>query len=133
MPCSAAEKRGLWRWILGVHLQEFIRVGYYVNNEYPESEEQLREEPPEKPILEKCACLPICIASLAKNAFWEGTILLCCLVNLTCSTAVYAMPLISLYVMLAMKILLTFRCWMVILKLARLTVAKLTIFVSGAG
>lgn len=33
--------------------KEFIRVGYYVNNEYPESEEQLREEPPEKPILEK--------------------------------------------------------------------------------
>ncbi len=30
-------------------------MGYYVNNEYPESEEQLREEPPEKPILEKCA------------------------------------------------------------------------------
>ena len=36
-----------------LHTQEFIRVGYYVNNEYPESEEQLREEPPEKPILEK--------------------------------------------------------------------------------
>jgi len=31
--------------------QEFIRVGYYVNNEY--LEEELRLEPPSKPILEK--------------------------------------------------------------------------------
>lgn len=41
--------------LLLLRVQEFIRVGYYVNNEYPEAEEQLREEPPEKPILEKCA------------------------------------------------------------------------------
>lgn len=31
--------------------QEFIRVGYYVNNEY--MDEELRLEPPAKPILEK--------------------------------------------------------------------------------
>ena len=36
-------------------LQEFIRVGYYVNNEY--WEEQLRENPPERPIIERCAAL----------------------------------------------------------------------------
>ena len=28
-------------------------MGYYVNNEYPESEQALREEPPRNPILEK--------------------------------------------------------------------------------
>lgn len=33
--------------------QEFIRVGYYVNNEYPVEEEALRQEPPAKPVLEK--------------------------------------------------------------------------------
>ena len=32
-------------------MQEFIRVGYYVSNEY--SEDELRESPPEVPILEK--------------------------------------------------------------------------------
>lgn len=31
--------------------KEFIRIGYYVNNEYVE--EELRENPPERPILEK--------------------------------------------------------------------------------
>eukprot|EP00898_Chlorokybus_atmophyticus_P004486 jgi/Chlat1/5038/Chrsp329S00827 len=31
--------------------QEFLRVGYYVNNEY--TEEELRENPPETPILDK--------------------------------------------------------------------------------
>lgn len=31
--------------------QEFIRVGYYVNNEY--TDEALREDPPETPIVEK--------------------------------------------------------------------------------
>lgn len=31
--------------------QEFVRVGYYVNNEY--AEETLRENPPEQPIFEK--------------------------------------------------------------------------------
>ena len=36
-------------------LQEFVRVGYYVYNEYPEEEAALREEPPKVPILEKCA------------------------------------------------------------------------------
>ena len=40
-------------------------MGYYVNNEYPESEEQLREEPPEKPILEKCAICNNTRASLS--------------------------------------------------------------------
>jgi len=40
-------------------------VGYYVNNEYPESEEQLREEPPEKPILEKCAICNVVRALLS--------------------------------------------------------------------
>ena len=34
-------------------LQEFIRVGYYVNNEY--ADPQLREAPPEKPIISQCA------------------------------------------------------------------------------
>ena len=33
--------------------QELIRVGYYVANEY--EEEELRENPPEQPIVEKCA------------------------------------------------------------------------------
>jgi histone chaperone ASF1 len=32
--------------------QEFIRVGYYVNNEY--WEEGLREEPPAKPLIDRC-------------------------------------------------------------------------------
>ena len=36
-------------------MQEFIRVGYYVNNEY--WEEELRETPPERPIIERCANL----------------------------------------------------------------------------
>ena len=31
--------------------REFVRVGYYVNNEY--TEPQLNEEPPSKPIIEK--------------------------------------------------------------------------------
>mmetsp|Transcript_34244 Transcript_34244/g.87587 ORF Transcript_34244/g.87587 Transcript_34244/m.87587 type:complete len:189 (-) Transcript_34244:554-1120(-) len=31
--------------------KEFIRVGYYINNEY--REEELRETPPEKPVIEK--------------------------------------------------------------------------------
>lgn len=31
--------------------KEFVRVGYYVNNEY--QEEELKENPPEKPIIEK--------------------------------------------------------------------------------
>lgn len=34
--------------------QEFVRVGYYVNNEYPEEEVALREEPPKEPIIDKC-------------------------------------------------------------------------------
>jgi len=33
--------------------QEFIRVGYYVNNEYADA--QLREAPPEKPRIDLCA------------------------------------------------------------------------------
>lgn len=33
--------------------QEFVRVGYYVNNEYPEEETALRAEPPKAPIIEK--------------------------------------------------------------------------------
>jgi len=31
--------------------QEFVRVGYYVNNEY--LDEELKENPPERPIIEK--------------------------------------------------------------------------------
>ncbi len=31
--------------------REFVRVGYYVNNEY--MDEQLAEEPPAKPVVEK--------------------------------------------------------------------------------
>ena len=31
--------------------KEFVRVGYYVNNDY--TEEELRENPPEKPIIDK--------------------------------------------------------------------------------
>mmetsp|Transcript_5036 Transcript_5036/g.14476 ORF Transcript_5036/g.14476 Transcript_5036/m.14476 type:complete len:238 (-) Transcript_5036:620-1333(-) len=33
--------------------KEFVRVGYYVNNEYPEEEVALREEPPKEPIVDK--------------------------------------------------------------------------------
>ena len=32
-------------------LQEFIRIGYYVNNDYPE--EELRENPPDPPSITK--------------------------------------------------------------------------------
>lgn len=31
--------------------QEFVRIGYYINNEY--QDEQLREDPPEQPIVRK--------------------------------------------------------------------------------
>lgn len=31
--------------------QEFIRVGYYVNNEY--AEEELRDNPPDKPAIDR--------------------------------------------------------------------------------
>lgn len=34
--------------------KEFVRVGYYVNNEYSDSE--LRENPPARPILEMVSC-----------------------------------------------------------------------------
>ena len=34
-----------------VFFQEFIQIGYYINNEY--DDEELQETPPEKPILEK--------------------------------------------------------------------------------
>ena len=34
-----------------LYVQEFIRVGYYINNEY--WEEELRETPPERPIIER--------------------------------------------------------------------------------
>ena len=34
-------------------MQEFIRVGYYVNNEY--MEEELRENPPEKVLIDRSA------------------------------------------------------------------------------
>ena len=48
-------------------LQEFIRVGYYVNNEYADL--QLREAPPEKPIISQCAAaLPCnCIALIKQR------------------------------------------------------------------
>ncbi len=36
-----------------MNVQEFIRVGYYINNEY--WEEELRETPPERPIIERWA------------------------------------------------------------------------------
>ena len=29
-------------------------MGYYVNNEYPEEEVALREEPPKAPVINKC-------------------------------------------------------------------------------
>jgi histone chaperone ASF1 len=32
-------------------LQEFIRIGYYVNNEYVD--DALREEPPKVPVIDK--------------------------------------------------------------------------------
>ena len=35
----------------GYRLQEFIRIGYYVNNEY--WEEELRESPPERPLIDR--------------------------------------------------------------------------------
>lgn len=46
------------RRLLLPFLQEFIRIGYYVNTEY--EDELMREEPPETPQLDKCAgrCLP---------------------------------------------------------------------------
>ena len=31
--------------------REFVRVGYYVNNEY--TEEEMRENPPTRPVIEK--------------------------------------------------------------------------------
>jgi len=31
--------------------REFVRVGYYVNNEY--TEEEMRENPPARPVIEK--------------------------------------------------------------------------------
>ena len=37
--------------VSSLHVQEFIRVGYYINNEY--WEEELRETPPERPIIER--------------------------------------------------------------------------------
>lgn len=37
-------------------LQEFIRVGYYVNNEY--LEEELRDNPPEVPLIDRQALAP---------------------------------------------------------------------------
>ena len=37
--------------------QEFIRIGYYVNNEY--TEQELIENPPSKPIYEKVSFKPI--------------------------------------------------------------------------
>jgi ASF1 like histone chaperone len=40
---------------IDVVLQEFVRVGYYVNNEYPEEEMELRENPPAVPQFDKCA------------------------------------------------------------------------------
>jgi hypothetical protein len=33
-------------------LQEFLRVGYYVQNEY--EDEALRENPPDTPVIDKC-------------------------------------------------------------------------------
>lgn len=33
--------------------KEFVRVGYYVNNEYPEEETALREDPPKVPLIDK--------------------------------------------------------------------------------
>ena len=33
--------------------QEFVRVGYYVNNEYAEEEAELRENPPAVPQFDK--------------------------------------------------------------------------------
>ncbi len=44
--------------------QEFVRVGYYVNNEYPEEDVALREEPPKAPVIDKCAP-PSCDAPAA--------------------------------------------------------------------
>lgn len=43
------------------HGQEFIRVGYYVNNEYPDPE--LRENPPPKPDFSQVRPVPALPAS----------------------------------------------------------------------
>ena len=37
--------------------REFVRVGYYVNNEY--TEEEMRENPPARPVIEKVHVLNI--------------------------------------------------------------------------
>ena len=37
---------------LAMHLQEFLRVGYYTQNEY--EDETLRENPPDTPDIDKC-------------------------------------------------------------------------------
>lgn len=59
-------------------LQEFIRVGYYVNNEY--ADPQLREAPPEKPIISQCAAassLHVLIHASAAFALPDSHTFLC--------------------------------------------------------
>ncbi len=41
--------------LLSWSAQEFIRIGYYVNNEY--WEEELKENPPDKPLIDRSARL----------------------------------------------------------------------------
>ena len=55
--CSSTTSQMLYK-LFDIHpdesrspVQEFIRVGYYVSNEY--ADEELRENPPEEPLLDK--------------------------------------------------------------------------------
>lgn len=50
------------------HGQEFIRVGYYVNNEYPDPE--LRENPPPKPDFSQVSCL--CTSCFRQASFFTA-------------------------------------------------------------
>ena len=44
---------------LGVTLQEFIRVGYYVSTEYWEEELRELETPPNPPLIDRWVQLPV--------------------------------------------------------------------------
>ena len=48
---ASAKRESVFRGKQGMNVQEFIRVGYYINNEY--WEEELIENPPERPIIER--------------------------------------------------------------------------------
>lgn len=46
--------------------KEFVRVGYYVNNEY--TEEEMKENPPARPVIEKVT--HACTILKLKNVQW---------------------------------------------------------------